>query len=194
MDITIKIDLTENTIKALHGVVAAITTPKGVRVSLTALADAASHLQKGPVSDWAPQDTRYTDNVEPVTDTPAAPDAVEETPKPVEPAKAEPAKKPAAKKAAPKKTEETPKPVEPGKEEPKAEEPAKAEAPKKAEAKAPTKDDVTKALTKLMEAKGGDKTEAMALVKSNSSNGKLSGVDPAKYADIIAEAEAAING
>lgn len=28
MDITIKIDLTENTIKALHGVVAAITTPK----------------------------------------------------------------------------------------------------------------------------------------------------------------------
>lgn len=162
MDITIKIDLTENTIKALHGVVAAITTPKGVRVSLT--------------------------------DTPAAPDAVEETPKPVEPAKAEPAKKPAAKKAAPKKTEETPKPVEPGKEEPKAEEPAKAEAPKKAEAKAPTKDDVTKALTKLMEAKGGDKTEAMALVKSNSSNGKLSGVDPAKYADIIAEAEAAING
>lgn len=166
MDITIKIDLTENTIKALHGVVAAITTPKGVRVSLTELADAASHLQKGPVSDWAPQDTRYTDNVEPVTDTPATPDAVEETPKP----------------------------VEPGKEEPKAEEPAKAEAPKKAEAKAPTKDDVTKALTKLMEAKGSDKTEAMALVKSNSSNGKLSGVDPAKYADIIAEAEAAING
>lgn len=156
MDITIKIDLTENTIKALHGAVAAITTPKGVRVSLTKLADAASHLQKGPVSDWAPQDTRYTDNVEPVTDTPAAPDAVEETPKPVEP--------------------------------------AKAEAPKKAEAKAPTKDDVIKTLTKLMEAKGGDKTEAIALVKSNSSNGKLSGVDPAKYADIIAEAEAAING
>lgn len=158
MDITIKIDFTENTIKALHEVATAITQPKGVRVSLADLAD------------------------------PVAPDAVEETSKPVETAKAEPAKKPAAKKATPKKTEE-PKP-----EESKQEEPAKAEAPKKEEAKAPTKDDVTKALTKLMEAKGGDKTEAMALVKSNSSNGKLSGVDPAKYADIIAEAEAAING
>lgn len=165
MDITIKIDLTENTIKALHEVAAAITQPKGVRVSLADLADATNNLQQG------------TTKAEP-----AAPDAVEETPKQEEQAKAEPAKKPATKKAAPKKTEE-----------PKTEEPAKAEAPKKEEAKALTKDDVTKALTKLMEAKGGDKTEAMALVKSNSSNGKLSGVDPAKYADIIAEAEAAIN-
>lgn len=138
MDITIKIDLTENTIKALHEVAAAITQPKGVRVSLADLADATNNLQQGTAKA-----------------EPAAPDAVEETPK--------------------------------------QEEQAKAEAPKKEEAKAPTKDDVTKALTKLMEAKGGDKTEAVALVKSNSSNGKLSGVDPAKYADIIAEAEAAIN-
>lgn len=180
MDITIKIDLTENTIKALHEVAAAITQPKGVRVSLTELADAASHLQKGPVSDWVPQDTRYTD-------TPAK----TEEPQPVEPEKEapkqeEPTKKPATKKAAPKKTEET-KPAEPAKQEAPAE-------PKKEAAKAPTKDDVTKVLTQLMEAKGGDKSEAMALVKKNSTNGKLSGVAPEKYADIIAEAEAAING
>lgn len=180
MDITIKIELTENTIKALHGVAAAITQPKDVRVSLTELADAASHLHKGPVGagDWVPQDTRYTDNAVP---------AKTEEPQPVEPAKEEPkkeepAKKPVAKKAAPKKTEET-KPAEPVKEE-----------PKKEDAKAPTKDDVTKVLTQLMEAKGGDKAEAMALVKKNSTNGKLSGVAPEKYADIIAEAEAAING
>ena len=81
MDITIKIDLTENTIKALHEVAAAITQPKGVRVSLADLADATNNLQQG------------TTKAEP-----AAPDAVEETPKQEEQAKAEPAKKPATKR------------------------------------------------------------------------------------------------
>lgn len=178
MDITIKIDLTENTIKALHGVVEAVTTPKGVRVSLNDLANAANAAQriKNEVGDWLPQDTRYTDNAVPAKAEPVAPDAVEEAPKQEE---TKPAAKPAAKKAAPKKT------AEPAKEEPKTEEPAKAETPKKEDTLAPTKADVTKALTDLQDSEKGGKAAAVALVKKNSTNGKLSGVDPAKYAEII---------
>ncbi|WP_295280424.1 hypothetical protein [Veillonella sp.] len=170
MDITIKIDLSDNTIKALHEVAEAITQPKGVRVSLNELADAADNLRNTNAGDWVPQDTRYTGGENPGEPAEAEPEP--EQPAKEEEKKPEPAKKPAAKKATPKK------PAEPAKE----------------EAKAPTKDDVTKALTALMEAKGGDKAEAMALVKKHSTNGKLSGVDPEKYADIIAAVEEAING